>query len=290
MYKDEVISLYKDTKWAKGIIALQDTEGAWGHFHTLSASSKSPISTEQALRRLYILGYTINDISIQKSVEYMIDCLRGKKAIPDRREKTHNWDIFTELMLSTWIRKFTSFDENANKVAYKWAEIITHAFSSGRYNHNDYINAYCEVFGEKPRGGRLVDFVSFYQISILSNMLDKEIEQLVIDYVINHKNSIYYIYDKPISQLPKFFMSKETSRYISAIELLSNYKYSHDKLYFVVDWLNDNRNNNEMWDMGGEANDKIYFPLSDNWRSKSTREQDCTYRIQKLIDKILEVV
>jgi len=164
----------------------------------------------------------------------MSDCLRGKKTIPDRREKTHNWDIFTELMLSTWIRKFTSFDEIANKVASKLAEIISNTFSSGRYNHNDYNNAYCEIFGEKPRGGRLVDFVSFYQISILSNMLDEEIEKIMIDYVINHKNSIYYIYDKPISQLPKLFMSREASRYISAIELLSNYRYCRDKLYFVV--------------------------------------------------------
>ncbi len=287
MYKDEVISLYKNTKLAKDIIAFQDNEGAWGYFHTLSLSSKFPITTEQALRRLYNLGYTINDLPIQKSVEYMSDCLRGKKTIPDRREKTHNWDIFTELMLSTWIRKFTSFDEIANKVASKWAEIITNTFSSGRYNHNDYNNTYCEIFGEKPRGGRLVDFVSFYQISILSNMLDEEIEKIMIDYVINHKNSIYYIYDKPISQLPKLFMSREASRYISAIELLSNYRYSRDKLYFVVDWLNDNRNNNGKWDMGGEVNDKIYFPLSDNWRRKSTREQDCTYRIQKLIDKLI---
>jgi len=70
MYKDEVISLYKNTKWAKDIIAFQDNEGAWGYFHTLSLSSKFPITTEQALRRLYNLGYTINDLPIQKSVEY----------------------------------------------------------------------------------------------------------------------------------------------------------------------------------------------------------------------------
>jgi hypothetical protein len=48
---------YKDGKWAKKIIELQHDDGSWGYFHTLSnPSSNQPMTTEQALRRLEILG------------------------------------------------------------------------------------------------------------------------------------------------------------------------------------------------------------------------------------------
>lgn len=41
------------------------------------------------------------------------------------------------------------------------------------------------------------------------------------------------------------------------------------------------------WDMGKLVNDKVYFPLSDDWRKRETREADCTERIEKLLSEIL---
>ena len=58
--------MYKDTKWANQIISFQDDEGKWGYFHTLFNDSQSPYTTEKALKRLEILGYTIKDDCIQK--------------------------------------------------------------------------------------------------------------------------------------------------------------------------------------------------------------------------------
>lgn len=34
---------------------------------------------------------------------------------------------------------------------------------------------------------------------------------------------------------------------------------------------------------GKTANDKLYFPLSDNWRRKEIREADCTARLDSLL-------
>jgi hypothetical protein len=277
------MSDYKNSKWASEILNLQREDGSWGYFHTLSEPGKTPITTEQALRRLYILGYSIADEPIQKSVAYMNDCLLGKKQIPDRREKLHNWDIFTQLMLSTWIRKFTKDCDPANKIADIWANIISLAFADGGYNHDKYVAAYEEAFGIKPRGGRLMDFVNFYQVSLVSDCLDEPIESLVFDYILNHDTGIYYIYESRLSDLPEAFESKKASRYLAAIELLVNYKKSKGRLSFVVDWLNENRNENGKWDMGSTVKDKVYFPLSDNWRKRTSREADCTYRIEKLL-------
>ena len=135
----------------------------------------------------------------------------------------------------------------------------------------------------KPNGGRLVDFVNFYPISMLSGCLDSCTEMALMNYVLSKEDGIYYVYDKALSTLPCNFESREASRYIGAIELLSKYDSAKDRLKFVVDWLISKRNINGKWDMGKTVNDKVYFPLSDGWRKQETREADCTERIEALL-------
>lgn len=278
--------MHKDTKWAEEIIALQEVDGKWGHFHSLSQYSKSPITTERALRRLLYLGYSIEDDCINKAVSYMNDCLIGKKEIPDRREKTHDWDTFTSLIFATWIRIFTKENSNANNIAQKWSDIIASAFASGEYNHESYLKTYHQILGIKPKGIRLIDFVNFYPISLLTDFLDERTEEAFVEYILNKETGIYYVYDHKLYSLPDVFKSKNASRFLGAIELLAKYKASRVKLQFVVGWLESNRNQYGKWDMESSVNDKMYFPLSDNWRKKDTREADCTERITKLISNL----
>ena len=63
-----------------------------------------------------------------------------------------------------------------------------------------------------------------------------------MEYALNKEGGIYYIYDKWLSIVPTCFESREASRYLGAIELLSKYKYARNRLGFVADWLMDNRN------------------------------------------------
>lgn len=278
--------MHKDGKWAKQIIALQERDGKWGCFHSLSQFYDAPVTTEQALRRLEYLGYTIEDECIQKAVSYMNDCLVGKNSIPDRVEKVHDWNIFTSMILATWIRRFTNDNSHANKVAKQWADVITSAFKDGIYNHEQYVSSYHEILGLKPNGGRLIDFTNFYPISLLRDGLDAQTECAVMDYVLNKDGGIYYIYDGKIAVVPQDFESRIASRYLAAIELLAKYKNAKHKLDFVADWLLDNKNENGKWDMGKSVNDKLYFPLSDDWRKKETREADCTERIERLLREL----
>jgi len=282
---------YKNSRWAHEIIALQKDDGSWGCFHSLSYPSKRyPLTTEQAIRRLEILGYTINDKPIIRAVSYMQDCLAGKKTIPDRREKTHDWDVFTDLMLSTWIRRFIKDDNRANDTGKKWAEIISYAFANGVYDHDRYVEVYREVHNLPPRGGRLLDFANFYHISLVADLLDDQTALALIDYILQKPSGIYYIYDKQLSILPPVFKSRTASWYLTAIELLARYRNPgcREKFMFVVEWLERNKEPEGYWDMGVEAKDGIQFPLSDSWRTKELRIKDCTYRIEKLI-KMIEV-
>ncbi len=72
---------YKNGKWAAEIISLQNADGTWGDmFHSLCPPNKRySLTTEQALRRLKILGFTIKDTSIRKAVDCMTSCLRGNE-------------------------------------------------------------------------------------------------------------------------------------------------------------------------------------------------------------------
>lgn len=278
--------MYKNSKWANQIIELQDSEGKWGYFHTLFNDSQFPYTTEKALKRLEILGYTIADDCIQKAVLYMNDCLLGVKQIPDKQEKLADWNIFTSLMLATWIRRFTKDNPVANSVAKKWADIVTIAFEDEEYNHQKYITAYFDVWGMKPKGGRLIDFVQFYIVSIVNGYLDKETEKRLLKYIINKPDGIYYTYEKCINVLPCAFTSKNASWYLGCIELIAEYETAKYQLQFVVEWIKNNKGQNGKWDMGKSVKDGLYFPLSNDWRKSETREFDCTNRISKLLAKL----
>jgi hypothetical protein len=245
-----------------------------------------PLTTEQALRRLKVLGLTIDDPPIRKAVDYMTACLRGERKIDDSWEKTHNWSLFTQLMLSAWLKQFEPENELAQAFANRWARVIEEAFQSGPYDHETYTRAYITEFNSQPRGPREKDFVSFYPVALLPKALTEETEKRFLDYIIRKPDGIYYVYRKSIDRLPEVFASQETSNYLAALELLSEYGSAKEKLGFAVDWLKSNSDSDNHWDLGIKANDGIYFPLSDSWRKPTNRKIDCTERVSVLIKKL----
>ncbi|MGI6643304.1 MAG: hypothetical protein ACOX3V_04805 [Bacillota bacterium] len=122
---------YKDSKWASQILALQHDDGSWVHFHTLSNPTKSQLmTTEQALRRLRILGFTKDDEPICCAMHYM----EANLANPEPtvfHEKKHDSKTYGDLMLDAWLRLFDSENKSALSVAKKWALIIEAAFADG---------------------------------------------------------------------------------------------------------------------------------------------------------------
>lgn len=202
---------YKDGKWAMEIISLQNPDGTWGDiFHSLCPPNKRyPITTEQALRRLRVLGFTIKDKPIRKAVDCMTACLCGERKIDNYWEKSINWNLFTKLMLSTWVRIFQPDNDAALSFAKQWADIISKAFENGTYDAGAYKKAYISEFNSKPKGDRERDFVDFYHLNLIKGVLTYEIEQSMLDYVMSKPDGIYYIYNKPIIELPKAFKSKE---------------------------------------------------------------------------------
>lgn len=53
---------YRNGKWVDQILSQRREDGLWGNFHTLSCPVPGRnYTTEQAIRRLYYLGYTAED-------------------------------------------------------------------------------------------------------------------------------------------------------------------------------------------------------------------------------------
>lgn len=276
--------MYREGKWAKQLLTLQKEDGSWGWFHSISQFSDSSVTTEQALRRLEGLGYTIQDECIQRAVNYLEDCLAGRRFLPDRAEKVSDWQVFSSLMLAAWLRRFVPEHPPAMQVAQKWADVITQAFADGSYDHERYVQAYRDIL--KPQYGRINGLATFYPISLLRGCLDEKTEKAFCAYAINHPKGIYYICERSLLELPARFESRETSRWLAANELMAHYPAARPMLDFAVEWLEQNRNAEGGWDLGKEAKDGIYFPLSDDWRRRETRIADCTARIGQVIRSI----
>jgi len=280
---------YKHGKIAESILALQNEDGTWGNmFHSLAApNNKTPLTTEQALRRLKGLGFTLEDEPIRKAVGCMVSCLRGERRIDDYWEKTQDWNLVTKMMLSTWVKIFDPGNEIALSFAKRWANIIEKAFSGGAYDDERLQRAYQQEFYQREKGTGKVEFVTFYQMNLLQGILTKETESCMLDYVLRHAKGIYYIYGKRLNELPEVFASIETSHYLAAIDILAGYRLAKGKLDFVVEWLEKNKGESGQWDLGSKAKDNVYFPLSDSWRTVEARKTDCTDKIDAIMRRLI---
>lgn len=275
---------YRGGRHAARLCALQKDDGGWGCFHTLRAQSGDVITTEAALGRLERLGFTEKDGCIQRALSHMERLLQTGQ-LPEGREKGCDFEVFTDLIVATRIRRFTHFSEAANAVARRWAQIIEMAFQSGGYEAADYCAAYEAAFRRAPRGGRLADFVNFYPLSLVRGFLTPETQRRMVDYVLRYEGGVYYVYEHRLDALPGEFSGRTVSRYLAAVELLSDYEVEGKAFDFVRVWLEEHRQEDGSWDLGPSARDGVYFPLSDRW-DQASRRTDCTRRIQQLLARI----
>ena len=281
MMKERTISQMRQGTWAQKLLAAQNEDGGWGCFHTLSAGA--PTTTEQALRRLEILGFTEDDTCIQKALAYM-DAYLGTGTFPNGNEKWDGWSIFCDRALAAWICRFTQKNERANAIADQWADVVTQAFSGGVFDANAYAAAFKNAFDMKPKHG-FENISNFYPVSLLRGRLDAKTDAAVLDYLLNYPGGIYYICEGALNVPPKEFQSRHANRYLSALELMSGYLSAPTKLRFAARWLEDQRSPDGTFDLGPAARDMVNLPLSDD-RGREGRITDCTYRVERLLRAI----
>ena len=271
------------------IVRLQNDDGGWGPFHTLGTPTRqNALTTEQALRRLIALGMGIKDEPIAKALCYMRNVLDKKTVPPDRRDRVLNWDYFEAMMMAAWIKLLSPEDDQAGKIAGFWANIVEKSVYQGSFEENDRYKKIYRAYVPKLNGReREIGAAQFYMVTLLRGMLSSSAERAYFNYVLHNADGIYYVYHKNISQVPKPFASIETSRYLAALECLAGYSCARRELRFAAEWIKANRLPDGMWDLGAQAKDGIYLPLSDNWRTAENRKKDCTARVGRILNKLL---
>lgn len=281
------MSDHRNGKWAQAILAAQQQDGTWGAgFHTMAQPTKAPLTTEQALRRLHALGFTIDDEPIRRIVSTMAACLRGERKIDTYWEKGIDWAMYEPLMLSAWIRRFDPEQPDSLAYARRWAKVIEAAFAGGEYDDAAYLATYEDEFRRKERHPKPIRLTAFYHAMLLPGVLSPETERAFVQHLLTRPDGMYYVYPKPLVHPPALFAAKETSYWLAAIELLTEYPAAREQLHFATAYLHLNAAPDGQWNLGPKASDKVYFPLSDSWRTEALRKADCTERILALLDKI----
>ena len=275
----------KTGKWAVVILSAQQADGTWGHvFHSMAQPTGKPLTTEQALRRLCALGFTCQDVSIRRCVDTMAACLRGERKIDTYWEKGIDWAMFEPLMLAAWIRRFDPSQPDALAYAKRWAHVVEIAFSTDTFDESAWNTAYESEFHRKEHHPRPLGLWAFYHGMLLPNMLSPAVETAFVQHILHH--GMYYIHPTPLIHPPATLASKQASYWLSALEILADYPHARRELAFAAAWLHMSADEDGQWDFGPQANDKMYFPLSDSWRNQVIRKADCTERVQRFLEKI----
>ena len=276
---------HRTGKWASAILSAQNADGTWGRmFHSMAQPSSAPLTTEQAMRRLHALGYTREDKPIRRCVNTMACCLRGERKIDAYWEKGIDWAMFEPLMLAAWIRRFDPEQPDALVFARRWAKVAEAGFSTGEYDEAAWYTAYEAEFRRKERHSRPLGFWAFYHGMLLPGLLSPDTERALVKHIL--QSGMYYIHPSSLCHPPAEFQSKQASYWLAALEILAEYPCTRDELAFAAAWLHMNACPDGQWDFGSQANDKVYFPLSDTWCSKAVRKADCTERVCRFLDKI----
>lgn len=276
---------HRTGKWAAALLAEQNPDGTWpGTFHGLAASGKAPLTTEQALRRLHALGFTREDAPIRRCLDTMAASLRGERKIDTYWETGIDWAMFEPLMLGAWIRRFDPEQPDALAFARRWARVAEAGFASGGYDVSAWNAAYEAEFRRKERHPQPLGLSPMYHAMLLPGLLSPHAERAMVRHIL--QGGMYYVHQPSLLDPPAEFASRQTSCWLAALELLAQYACAQEELAFVRAYLYLNQQPDGQWDLGAKSNDKVYFPLSDSWRTEALRKADCTERIQRLLARI----
>lgn len=278
---------HRQGRWARELLSQQHKDGTWPGwcFHSMALPGKAPLCTEQALRRLHALGFTMDDEPIQRAVSTMAACLRGERKIDTYWEKGLDWAMYEPLMLAAWIRRFDPDNPEARSLAQRWARVAEAGFSSGSLDPTAWGTAYEAEFHRAGKHPQPINFTPLYHAMLLPGMLSPDAENAMVSHIL--LNGMYYVYPHALIHPPAEFASRETSSWLAALELLTPYACARKKLEFAAAHLCMNADSDGFWDLGAKANDRVYFPLADSWRSQHSRKKDCTQRISAFLSNFM---
>ncbi len=287
--RNERDEAYKAIDESINVIRLaneQLDDGGWGPFHSRSAKLKQAIpSTEVGVERAISLGLDSRHPILKNACDYIVEILEGRIPFPDYEERNDRWPIGKRLILCATLSLIDRNHPLLDGPRRLWAEIAGRTFSSGAYSEADEARAHRELTGASVKGSYLV-LRSRYHLALLGSSratLPHEIRSSWLDWLCSLEVGIGYL-EVPLRAPPLSAYPGPLERWFASHELLSKHYPDEwsDRSGDSIDWLIKNRLSNGNWDFGSRAPTQHYFPLSESWKSKESREVDWTVRVLRL--------
>lgn len=265
--------------------AAQHADGSWGRFYTRNKNVRfAARTTETALIRAKALGLDASHPMIMKAIGYLEQVLDGQTTWPDRQDPTLDFPHSVYMVTAARLRQFSPNHPLALREAYRWRDLIEASFSDEGFDDLQYQERGEALFDRPmPQDPRML--FSQYSLMLLQGLLPEHAEINLIRFMTGYTRGIYLINNRSLWHKPLSFVSRETLRYIRALELLGCYLGAEDLMQDAIDWLWEQRGHDGMWDMGPTSRDGLDLPLSESWR-RGQRPIDCTVRMLILLQRL----
>lgn len=279
-------SLAMSSRQVADLCRSQLPDGSWGRFYTRNKQVKyAGKTTETAIIRSLVLGMERSHPTVSRLIAYMEAVLGGSLIWPDRPDQTLEWPVGMDLVTAARLSQLDETNPGIQKTADQWQQIMAAAFGHDEFDELSYREAYENFFHQPPEHGTALGF-SPYTLILLRNRLPYLLEERLTNHLMNNTRGIYLVSNHSLQHLPLVFPSRESMRFIAALDLLSYYPSAGSLLENASAWLWEQINNDGMWDFGQLGRDGLELPLSESWRIRGNRELDCTVRVLSLVVRL----
>jgi hypothetical protein len=265
------------------LIDQQRPDGSFGRF-TFIADPDTPNGgvNESAMIRAFSLGLE-QDHTLLVSLRHFFESVLQHLA------DSNPYGIARSLILAACLRQMGSDHPLVMAIVRDWRTIIESSFDGQAYQIALFHDKCEEMFGPDqnlwPEKWPEMGF-SRYMLLLLKDQLPFKVEQGMIHHLIYQSRGIYPVSNRSLQHFPLEFTSRESARFITSLELLTQYTSAAIYLRHAEDWLWEQLDSDGFWDLGSPGRDNRHLPLSESWRSKFARQQDCTVRILALMTRL----
>ena len=267
------------------LVQAQQPDGSFGRFYSRNKRIRyAGRTTETALIRALSLGMTGDHPMLVRMKNYMEAVLLGEADWPDHPDPSLDWPIAKKLVTAARLRHLDPDNELARLEASRCVKLVEATFAEDYFDELEFTEAYEDIFNQPAEHGTRMLF-SLYGLLLVQGLLPYPVEQRLTHYLIKESRGVYLISNRSLGYTPLTFESRESLRYIRALELLSGFPSSAELLTHAADWLWEQMNNNGLWDLGHLGRDGLELPLSDSWRG-GQRPVDCSVALLCLLMRL----
>ncbi|MFW9993252.1 MAG: hypothetical protein ACFFD4_14510 [Candidatus Odinarchaeota archaeon] len=278
------------SKWITELQAGQLADGSWGRFHSANTAVKKRIvTTEHAVSRGLALGLESGDGIFQKTADYLVNLLNGKKSFPDPPEKNERWTTGTRLFTAATLAVLQPGSTALNSVHRTWIEIARRTFISGVHDPEQELLAHRECTGMLVEDNCLYYLVlhNKYTIALLGariHSLPGKLEKKLVSWLWGRQEGMQYL-GIPPAWKPAGASANQLEHWFQSQELLARFPSWKALAGDTVEWLWNQQKEDGYWDFGKRIShpDPGYFPLSESWRNERCRKIDWTVRTLVLL-------